>query len=93
MTLISDREVSSGSLLRSALPPTALVVAIDPGKAFHRVWLSTDAAGLVTEPLTVRRCGRGLRSWTGWPGSIARAGSWFSRSKRRAVCTAPGSAS
>jgi transposase len=42
-----------GSLLQKSLPSSALVVAIDPGKAYHRVWLSTDAAGLVTEPLTV----------------------------------------
>jgi len=30
-----------------------LVVAIDAGKAWNRVWLSTDAAGLVVEPLSV----------------------------------------
>jgi len=42
-----------GSLLQRSLPSSTLVVAIDPGKAHHRVWLSTDAAGLVTEPLTV----------------------------------------
>jgi transposase len=30
-----------------------LVVAIDPGKVQHRVWLSTDAAGLLVEPLTL----------------------------------------
>ena len=42
-----------GSLLQRSLPTATLVVAIDPGKARNRVWLSTDAAGLVVEPLSV----------------------------------------
>lgn len=42
-----------GSLLQRSLPSSTLVVAVDPGKVHHRVWLSTDAAGLVTEPLTL----------------------------------------
>jgi hypothetical protein len=42
-----------GSLLQGSLPSSTLVVAIDPGKVHHRVGLSTDAAGLVTEPLTL----------------------------------------
>lgn len=40
-------------LLQRALSVDRLVVAIDPGKARNRVWLSTDAAGLVVEPLTL----------------------------------------
>ena len=42
-----------GDLLQRALPVDRLVVAIDPGKAQNRVWLSTDAAGLVVDPLTL----------------------------------------
>ena len=42
-----------GDLLQRALPVDRLVVAIDPGKSQNRVWLSTDAAGLVVEPLTL----------------------------------------
>jgi hypothetical protein len=42
-----------GSVLQRALPVDTLVVAIDPGKVQHRVWLSTDAAGLLVEPLTL----------------------------------------
>lgn len=42
-----------GSVLRRALPVDTLVVAIDPGKVQHRVWLSTDARGLLVEPMTL----------------------------------------
>ena len=42
-----------GDLLQRALPVDRLVVAIDPGKVQNRVWLSTDAAGLVVDPLTL----------------------------------------
>lgn len=40
-------------LLRQALPGSTLVVAIDPGKARHRVWFSTGDCGLVVEPRSV----------------------------------------
>ena len=43
----------SSLLLRRSLSPGTLVVAVDPGKVSNRVWLSTDAAGLVTEPLSL----------------------------------------
>lgn len=42
-----------GDLLQRALPVDTLVVAVDPGKAQNRVWLSTDLAGLLLEPLTL----------------------------------------
>jgi transposase len=42
-----------GDLLQRALPVDTLVVAVDPGKAQNRVWLSTDASGLLVEPLTL----------------------------------------
>lgn len=43
----------SGLLLQHALSGSTLVVAIDPGKAQHRVWFSTGDAGLLMEPLSV----------------------------------------
>ena len=42
-----------GDLLQRALPVDRLVVAIDPGKVQNRVWLSTDATGLLLDPLTL----------------------------------------
>jgi hypothetical protein len=42
------------SLLRQAVPESALVVAIDrPGKVQRRVWFSTGDAGLLEEPRSV----------------------------------------
>jgi transposase len=41
------------SLLRDALPGSTLVVAIDPGKAWSRVWVSTGEAGLVAQPCSL----------------------------------------
>lgn len=43
----------SESLLQRALPGSTLVVAIDAGKAQHRVWFSTGDAGLLVEPRSV----------------------------------------
>jgi transposase len=40
-------------LLRREVPATSLVVAVDPGKAFNRVWLTTGERGLVGEPVTL----------------------------------------
>jgi transposase len=40
-------------LLRREVPATSLVVAIDPGKAFNRVWLTTGEHGLIGEPVTL----------------------------------------
>ncbi|BEP16558.1 hypothetical protein acdb102_48690 [Acidothermaceae bacterium B102] len=42
-----------GSLLKKALPVSTLVVAIDPGKAQNRVWLTRDDPELVVEPFTL----------------------------------------
>jgi transposase len=47
-------------LLHEALPVSALVVAVDPGKVAHRVWLSTGADGLVAEPRTLPVLREGL---------------------------------
>ena len=40
-------------LLHEALPASTLVIAIDPGKVSNRVWLSSSAAGMVVEPLSL----------------------------------------
>jgi hypothetical protein len=42
-----------GDLLQRALPVDTLVVAVDPGKALNRIWLSTDVDGLLLDPLTL----------------------------------------
>jgi transposase len=52
--------VAVGSLLERSLPVTTLVVAIDPGKAQNRVWLSTDESGLVVDPLSLPTLRSGL---------------------------------
>lgn len=54
-----------GDLLQRALPVDRLVVAIDPGKVQNRVWLSTGAAGLVVEPLTLSVLRPGLEELAG----------------------------
>jgi transposase len=46
--------------LRKSLPVSMLVVAIDPGKAQNRVWLSTDESGLVIDPLSLPVLARGV---------------------------------
>jgi transposase len=51
-------------LLQVALPGSTLVVAIDPGKAHHRVWLSTGDGGLVVDPITVPVLREGLEEVT-----------------------------
>jgi Transposase len=40
-------------LLHEALPASTLVVAIDPGKVSNRVWVSSSAAGMAVEPLSL----------------------------------------
>ena len=40
-------------LLRREVPATSLVVAIDPGKAFNRVWVTTGERGLIGEPVSL----------------------------------------
>lgn len=50
----------SSDLLQQALPPSTLVVAIDPGKVQHRVWFSTGDAGLLEEPRSVPSLRPGL---------------------------------
>jgi transposase len=40
-------------LLRRVVPATSLVVAIDPGKAFSRVWLTSGERGLIEQPASL----------------------------------------
>jgi transposase len=40
-------------LLRREVPASSLVVAIDPGKAFNRVWLASGEQGLIGEPVSL----------------------------------------
>jgi hypothetical protein len=40
-------------LLSREVPASSLVVAIDPGKAFNRVWLTTGERGLIGEPISL----------------------------------------
>jgi transposase len=40
-------------LLRREVPAGSLVIAIDPGKALNRVWLTTGERGLIGEPVSL----------------------------------------
>jgi transposase len=40
-------------LLRQAVPMSALVVAVDPGKVRNRVWLTSGERGLIGEPVSL----------------------------------------
>ena len=40
-------------LLRREVPASSLVVAIDPGKAFNRVWLTSGERGLIGQPVSL----------------------------------------
>ena len=40
-------------LLRREVPASSLVVAIDPGKAFNRVWMTSGERGLIGEPVSL----------------------------------------
>ena len=40
------------SMLEVALDPATVIVAVDPGKAFNRVWIS-DGSGLLTDPMSL----------------------------------------
>jgi hypothetical protein len=40
------------SVLEVALDPATVIVAVDPGKAFNRVWIS-NGSGLLGDPLSL----------------------------------------
>jgi hypothetical protein len=44
------------------LPPTTLAVAIDPGKAAHRVWLASGERGVIGAPVTLPVLREGLEA-------------------------------
>jgi hypothetical protein len=47
-------------LLGREVPASSLVVAIDPGKAFNRVWLTSGEQGLIGEPVSLPVLGGGV---------------------------------
>jgi hypothetical protein len=40
------------SVLGIALDPSTVIVAVDPGKAFNRVWIS-DGSGSLVDPMSL----------------------------------------
>ena len=52
-------------LLSKALPVSALVVAVDPGKVSNRVWLTSGEHGLIGQPVSLPGAARGDRG-LGW---------------------------
>lgn len=40
-------------LLHTEVPASTLIAAIDPGKAFHRIWLTTGERGLIADPVSL----------------------------------------
>jgi Transposase len=54
-----------GSVLQKSLSVSTLVVAIDPGKAQNRVWLTRDDPELVVEPFTLPVLRSGLEQLDG----------------------------
>lgn len=42
-----------GPSLRIAAPADAVLVAVDPGKAHHRVWVANQSEGLLEEPVSL----------------------------------------
>jgi hypothetical protein len=52
-------------LLRQAIPATALVVPVDPGKVSNRVWLTSGERGLSGEPVSLSVPGEGITTLAG----------------------------
>jgi hypothetical protein len=52
-------------LLRQAIPATALVVAVDPGKVSNRVWLASGEHGLIGEPMSLPMLREGIDTLAG----------------------------
>jgi Transposase len=52
-------------LLREALPVSALVVAVDPGKVSNRVWLTSGEQGLLGEPVSLPMLREGIDTLAG----------------------------
>jgi transposase len=56
-------------LLRQAVPATALVVAVDPGKVSNRVWLTSGERGLIGEPVSLPVLREGVDALAGLIGA------------------------
>jgi transposase len=56
-------------LLCRAVPATALVVAIDPGKVSNRVWLTSGERGLIGEPVSLPVLREGVEALAGLIGA------------------------
>jgi hypothetical protein len=61
-------------LLGRVVPQTALVVAVDPGKASSRVWLTSGERGLIGEPVSLPVLREGIDTLTGLIGASGVAG-------------------
>lgn len=66
-------------LLLKEVPASSLVVAIDPGKAFNRVWLTSGERGLIGDPVSLPVTADGFAELERLIGS-----------RRPALCTGPG---
>jgi transposase len=62
-------------LLRQAVPASALVVAVDPGKVSNRVWLTSGERGLIGEPVSLPVLREGIDTLAGLIGASGVAGS------------------
>ena len=61
-------------LLRQAVPVSALVVAVEPGKASNRVWLTSGERGLIGEPVSLPVLREGIDTLTRLIGASGVAG-------------------
>jgi transposase len=61
-------------LLREALPATALVVAVDPGKVSNRIWLTSGERGLIGTPMSLPVLREGIDTLAGLIGASGVAG-------------------
>jgi hypothetical protein len=52
-------------LLRQAIPASALVVAVDPGKVSNRVWLRSGEHGLIGDPVSLPMLREGIDTLPG----------------------------
>ena len=52
-------------LLSKALPVSALVVAVDPGKVSNRVWLTSGEHGLIGQPVSLPVLREGIEALAG----------------------------
>ena len=61
-------------LLRQAVPVSALVVAVDPGKVSSRVWVTSGERGLIGEPVSLPMLREGIDTLAGLIGASEVAG-------------------